>query len=104
MQDITFTKVTAYIASLAILGATYYALVLYPYALDADIKLWLTGLAGSAATFIFGDQVASRTSRQNQTAFDKGLASPAPPTDGVTVSSSSPSAVTIETPPTETAG
>ena len=71
MTDITFTKVVAYIAALAILAATYYAL-------DADIKLWLSGLSGSASALIFSDQVASRTSRQNQTAYDKGLQTPTP--------------------------
>jgi len=79
VSDVSLTKLVAYITALAILAATYYALVLYPFALDADIKLWLTGLSGSAATLIFSDQVASRTARQGQAAFDKGLATPTPP-------------------------
>lgn len=67
------TKLFAYIISTLILVGTYYALVLYPFALDADVKLWLTALAGAATTFVFGDQVASRTQRAASATFDKGL-------------------------------
>jgi hypothetical protein len=68
------TKIFAYIIALAILVGTYYALVPYPYALDADVKLWLTGAAGSALTFVFGDQVASRTAKQSEAASASGAA------------------------------
>jgi hypothetical protein len=60
------------IATFLIVG-TYYALVLYPYQLDADVKLWLTGVSGGAVAFIFGDQIASRTRKDQQSAFDSGL-------------------------------
>jgi len=98
------TKVFAYFISALILAGTYYALVLYPLVLDADIKLWLTGLAGAATTFVYGDQVASRTARQTSAAIDKGLA--ATPNDQqptVTVSSGPPASATVtpaeQTPP-----
>lgn len=66
------TKAFAYVFALMIFAGTYYALVLYPYALDADIKLWLTGAAGGAFTFVFGDQVASRTAKQGAMAAEQG--------------------------------
>jgi hypothetical protein len=72
VSELNFTKAIAYLVAIAILVGTYYALVLYPYALDADIKLWLTGLSGGASTFIFGDQVASRTARNTLNASDSG--------------------------------
>lgn len=53
-------------------AGTYYALVIYPYILDADVKLFLTGSAGAATLFIFGDQVANRTRQDQQTAYTKG--------------------------------
>jgi hypothetical protein len=90
------TKLFAYIVSAAILAGTYYALVLYPYALDSDVKLWLTALAGAATTFIFGDQVASRTNRAANATFDKGLS--ATPNDAmptVTVDSGPPATATV---------
>ena len=70
MSDMT--KAFAYIISTLILAGTYYALVLYPFALDADVKLWLTALAGAATTFVYGDQVASRTARNTLAASDSG--------------------------------
>jgi len=90
------TKIFAYAVSAAILAGTYYALVLYPLVLDADVKLWLTALAGAATTFIFGDQVASRTNRAANATFDKGLS--ATPNDSmptVTVDSGPPATATV---------
>ncbi len=79
------TKAFAYVISSLILAGTYYALVLYPFALDADVKLWLTALAGAATTFVYGDQVASRTARNTLNASDSGaqkaLAMPSSPND-----------------------
>jgi hypothetical protein len=95
VSDVNLTKLVAYLAALAILAATYYALVLYPFALDADIKLWLTGLSGSAATLIFSDQVASRTARQGQAAYDKGVQTPS-----VTATGGDPPTVTVTPPET----
>ena len=90
------TKVFAYAISALILAGTYYALVLYPLVLDADIKLWLTGLAGAATTFVYGDQVASRTARQTSAAIDKGLnATPNDQQPTVTVSSGPPASATV---------
>ncbi len=91
------TKGFAYIISALILAGTYYALVLYPFALDADIKLWLTGLAGAATTFIFGDQVASRTARNTLNASDSGAAK-ALQTPTMTATAGDPPSVTV-TPP-----
>lgn len=101
------TKVFAYVISSAILAGTYYALVLYPLVLDADVKLWLTALAGAATTFIFGDQVASRTNRAANATFDKGLgATPNDQMPTMTATSGPPASVTVEattTPPADTA-
>jgi len=95
------TKTFAYVISALILAGTYYALVLYPFALDADVKLWLTALAGAATTFVYGDQVASRTQRAANATFDKGLA--ATPNDQMptmTATSGPPASVTVEAAPT----
>ena len=62
MSDMT--KAFAYVISAAILAGVYYALVINPYVLEADTKLWLTGIAGAAITFVFGDQASSRGARQ----------------------------------------
>jgi hypothetical protein len=68
----TLKLTISYIAALGIIAGTYYALVLFPYQLDTDVKLWLTGAAGGALAFLFGDQVATR-------AFSQGLQTPTPP-------------------------
>lgn len=100
------TKVFAYTISTLILAGTYYALVLYPYALDADVKLWLTALAGAATTFVYGDQVASRTQRAATSTFDKGLAATPNdqmPTSTTTIDAGPPATVTTTSgPPDET--
>ncbi len=88
------TKAFAYIISLAILAGTYYALVIYPFVLDSDVKLWLTALAGAATTFVYGDQVASRTARNTLNASDSGAAQ-ALSTPTVTTSAGPPATVTI---------
>jgi hypothetical protein len=91
------TKVVAYIFALAIWASTYYALVLYPYSLDADIKLWLTAASGGAFTFVFGDQVASRTNRAASGNLDKGLqATPNDQMPTVTATTGPPAEVTVE--------
>ena len=70
------------IVAVVILAANYYALILYPYALDTDVKLWLTGLSGTAMLFLFGDQLARSAAKGQQAAFDKGMSSATPaPTD-----------------------
>jgi hypothetical protein len=38
--------------------------VLFPYALDSDVKLWLTGLSGGAAGFVFGQQASAQGAKQ----------------------------------------
>jgi len=106
MKDLNGTKIFAYCISALILAGTYYALVLYPLVLDADIKLWLTGLAGAATTFVYGDQVASRTARQTSAAISTGLsATPNDQMPTVTVDSGPPATATVtpadQTPPEE---
>lgn len=93
------TKAFAYVISALILAGTYYALVLYPLVLDADVKLWLTGLAGAATTFVYGDQVASRTARNTLAASDSG-ADKALSTPTMTATGGDPAMqVTVESPP-----
>lgn len=58
------TKAFAYVIATAILAGTFYALILSPFVIEADVKLWLTGAAGAAITFVFGDQASSRGARQ----------------------------------------
>ena len=70
--------VFAHVTALLILVGTFYALVLHPFVVETDVKLFLTGLSGTAALFIFGDQVAARA-RANTRA---DLATP-PPVDSV---------------------
>ena len=89
------TKAFAYGISTLILAGTYYALVLYPFALDADVKLWLTALAGAATTFVYGDQVASRTARNTLAASDSG-ADKALSMPTITTDAGPPASVTIE--------
>jgi hypothetical protein len=67
------------IASFIVVG-TYYALVIYPYVLDSDVKLWLTGASGGALAFVFGDQIASRTKTEQQSAFNAALYATPPAT------------------------
>lgn len=100
-MNIDATKAFAYLVAAAILFGTFYALIIYPYQLDADVKLWLTGLSGAASGFIFGDQVASRTQRAATSTFDKGLsATPNDQMQTITVDSGPPATATIS--PTET--
>lgn len=86
-----WTKAAAYVFAFLVLGGTFYALVIYPFVLDVDIKLWLTGAAGSAITFVFGDQVASRTAKQAQSSFDSGLTATPTSPQTVTVTPTPPS-------------
>lgn len=79
------TKVFAYVIALAILAGVFYALILSPYQLDADVKLWLTGSAGAAIAFVFGDQASSRGARQAL----------AQPNQTVTVDAGPPASATI---------
>ena len=73
MKADTIKLVFSYLTALALIAGTYYALVLYPYVLDPEVKLWLTGAAGGAIAFVFGDQIATRAKVEQQSAFDKGL-------------------------------
>lgn len=83
------TKVFAYVIALALLAGVFYALVLSPNEVEADVKLWLTGAAGAAITFVFGDQASSRGARQALAAPSQTVtATGDPPT--VTVSASEP--------------
>lgn len=64
-------------------AGTYYALVLYPYNLDADVKLWLTNASGAALLYMFGEAISNRTARQSAAASDLGAKqalSTSPPT------------------------
>ena len=87
MKADTIKLLASYITAMGVIAFTAYSLVIYPYVLDADVKLWLTGAAGGALAFIFGDQVATRTKAEQQSAFTKGLGAtanpepPAPPID-----------------------
>ena len=63
----------SYLTAILLIAGTYYALVLYPFVLDPEVKLWLTGAAGGAIAFVFGDQIATRAKVEQQSAFDKGL-------------------------------
>lgn len=60
--------VFTYVIALAILVGAYYALIISPFTVDSDVKLWLTGLAGASVTFVFGEQVSLRTARQQAAA------------------------------------
>ena len=87
MKSDSIRLIFSYIMAFAIWAGTYYALVVYPYVLDADVKLFLTGSAGAATLFIFGDQVANRTRQDQSEAYTKGLNTPVPspfvcPVDG----------------------
>lgn len=73
MKADSIKLIFSYLTALALIGGTYYALVLYPYVLDPEVKLWLTGAAGGAIAFVFGDQIATRAKVEQQSAFDKGL-------------------------------
>lgn len=73
MKADTVKLVFSYVTALLLIVGTYYALVLYPFVLDPEVKLWLTGAAGGAIAFVFGDQIATRAKVEQQSAFDKGL-------------------------------
>jgi len=99
-MNLDATKVFAYIVAALILVGVYYALVIYPYVLDPEVKLWLTGIAGGAATFIFGDQAASRAARATTAAINTGLsATPNDQMPTVTVDSGPPATATVSAAP-----
>ena len=84
MKADTVKLIFTYLIAVGLIAGTYYALVIYPYQLDESVKLWLTGAAGGAIAFVFGDQVASRARVDQQSAFSKGLgATPNQPTDQI---------------------
>jgi hypothetical protein len=94
--NINWTKVLTYVFAFGIWVGTYYALVIYPYSLDADVKLWLTGGSGTALLAVFGDQIASRTEKAASATFDKGLsATPNDQMPTVTVDSGPPATATV---------
>ena len=79
MKTDSIKLIFTYGIALAVLIGAFYALILSPYEVEADVKLWLTGLAGTATMFVFGEQVSQRTQRQAQSTFDQGLgATPTP--------------------------
>lgn len=95
-MNLDATKAFAYLVAAAILFGTFYALIIYPYQLDADVKLWLTGLSGAASGFIFGDQVASRTAKQAESSINTGLgATPNESIPTVTATTGPPATVTV---------
>lgn len=82
-----------YLIALAILVGTYYALIISPYSVEADVKLWLTGAAGGAITFVFGEQVSARTARQQAAATEASVNTM--PATTVTTTAAPPVSVTI---------
>jgi hypothetical protein len=73
MKTDTVKLIFAYVAALGIIAFTCYALVLHPFVVESDTKLFLTGAAGGAFTFLWGDQVAARSQRQTESAIAVGL-------------------------------
>ena len=67
--------------ALMILAATFYALVIHPYVIETDVKLFLTGLSGTASLYLFGEQMQRSTAARAQEAFDKGLTATPNPTE-----------------------
>lgn len=95
MKSDTIKLLFTYLIALAILVGTYYALVVSPFVVDADVKLWLTSASGAAIGFVFGEQIANRTARQQAAATlasvnsmplanGNGNGDAAPSADGVT--------------------
>lgn len=60
--------------ALAILAGTFYALVLSPFVVEADVKLWLTGASGWAIGYVFGDRIAAQAVKQSTAASAQGAA------------------------------
>lgn len=73
MKADSLKLIFTYAVAVFLIAGTYYALVLFPYQLDADVKLWLTAASGGAIAFVFGDQIATRTKHEQQSAFTAGL-------------------------------
>jgi len=69
----TVKLIFTYFIALAILAGTFYALILSPFVVADDVKLWLTGAAGSALTFVFSEQVSARTARQQAAATEASV-------------------------------
>lgn len=86
--------VFTYTIVVAVLAGTFYALILSPYTVADDVKLWLTGAAGSALTFVFGEQVSMRTARQSESSSASGAAQ-ALSTPTVTVTQGPPQTTTV---------
>ena len=78
MNPDTLKVIFTYTVTVFILASGFYALVLYQYALPELVQGAFIGFMGAAIAFVYGDQVATRTSHAQQRAFDSGLASPTP--------------------------
>jgi hypothetical protein len=69
----SWRTVVAYAVCVFNIIAGWYALVLYEYELQADVRLLIGGAMTASLTFIFQDQVSNRTRNQQQSAFTQGL-------------------------------
>jgi len=80
-----------YIYAVLVFVGVFYALVLYPFQLDDLVKGALIGWATLAINAVFSDQVARRSSLDQQSAFDSGLTA----TPTTTISAGPPQTVTV---------
>jgi hypothetical protein len=72
MNDTAVRWFTHLVALLIIVG-TFYALVIHPYVIETDVKLFLTGLSGTASLYLFGDQMQRSSTSRAAAAFEQGL-------------------------------
>lgn len=85
MKVDTIKALASYTFAFAIIGMAFYGLVLYPLILDPLVQGALIAWGGAAIAFVFGQEIAKATAASSQRAFDKGLNTPVPGTNGTTV-------------------
>lgn len=78
MKADTVKLLFTYLIAVMVLVGTFYALVMYKFELSTLIQGALISWATLVLNNVFNDQVAARTSNQQQKAYDSGLQTPAP--------------------------
>jgi len=75
MRIDTIRALLTYVIAILVLIGGYYALVIYPYALDDLVKGAIIGFMSAAISFVFGQEIAKATA----VATTKALLTPSPP-------------------------
>jgi hypothetical protein len=96
MKVDTIKAFATYTFAFTVLIMAFYGLVIYDYALDPLVQGALIAWGGAAMAFVFGQEIAKASTAAVQRSYDKGLATPTPPTT-TTVTSEGPPATSTTT-------